>query len=138
MMSPGTEREVETPLIPAEYEDQKATRQYRIQIILRVYAVSFQFLLAMAVIAAPQTDIVENIICRHLHDPELDLTNQPLDCKREAVQSELALVQGWGDSLIQIPGRMLHKSQYIYRCFRTRLTDMACRNYPCASVWNFG
>ncbi|GFF41866.1 MFS transporter, putative [Aspergillus udagawae] len=61
----------------------------------------------MAVIAAPQTDIVENIICRHLHDPERDLTNQPLDCKREAVQSELALVQGWGDSLIQIPGIFL-------------------------------
>ncbi|KAF7183284.1 hypothetical protein CNMCM7691_003197 [Aspergillus felis] len=107
MMSPGTERDAETPLIPPDYEDQMATRQNRIQIILRVYAVSFLFLLAMALIAAPQADIVENIICRHLQDPDLDLTKQPLDCKREAVQSELALVQGWADSLIQIPGIFL-------------------------------
>ncbi|KAJ5132387.1 hypothetical protein N7448_006545 [Penicillium atrosanguineum] len=57
----------------------------------------------MSVIAAAQADVVENIICRRYHDPELDLTNQPLDCKSEAVQSEVALVQGWGDSLAQIP-----------------------------------
>ncbi|KAJ5290054.1 uncharacterized protein N7443_010307 [Penicillium atrosanguineum] len=113
MMFPEIERDIETPLISPKSEERKAAQQCRLQILLPVYTVSFLLLLAMSVIAAAQADVVENIICRRYHDPELDLTNQPLDCKSEAVQSEVALVQGWGDSLAQIPGRMPQRSQYI-------------------------
>lgn len=58
---------------------------------------------------APQLDIYEGIICRqyyaHLNNSTLlvDFFDEQR-CKIAAVQSELALINGWSDTFPQIPG----------------------------------
>lgn len=59
--------------------------------------------------AAPQTAIFERIIC-HSYYPDLNTTaivgidgETSTICKSEAVQSELALINGWKDTFDMIP-----------------------------------
>ncbi|KAL2829593.1 major facilitator superfamily domain-containing protein, partial [Aspergillus pseudoustus] len=53
---------------------------------------------------APQTQILEDIICRDLHP---DAVVSSTTCKDVDVQTELALLTGWKDTLDQLPGIIL-------------------------------
>ena len=78
--------------------------------------------------AAPQTAIFERIIC-HKYYPDLNTTaivdsggESASICKSEAVQSELALVNGWKDTFDMIPSMLVA----MFKTFPVRLdgTDL--------------
>lgn len=54
---------------------------------------------------APQTQILESIICRRFYPGNSNIDN--VLCKRVEVQSELALINGWKDTLDALPGILL-------------------------------
>ena len=62
---------------------------------------------------APQTQIMESIICRRFHPglfidlPHGQFLSDDTPCKSVDVQGELALISGWKDTLDQIPGIIL-------------------------------
>jgi hypothetical protein len=59
---------------------------------------------------APQIQIFESIICRKVHPETAFLTTQEqIDarCKAADVQGELALVNGWKETLDTLPGIFL-------------------------------
>ncbi|KAL3467370.1 major facilitator superfamily domain-containing protein [Aspergillus heterothallicus] len=53
---------------------------------------------------APQTQILEDIICRDLHPDAITFSST---CKDVDVQSELALLTGWKETFDQLPGIIL-------------------------------
>lgn len=57
-----------------------------------------------ALSVAPQTQILEDIVCRALHR---DAVSSASTCKGVDVQSELALINGWKETFDQIPGIIL-------------------------------
>ncbi len=57
-----------------------------------------------ALSAAPQTQILEDIVCHALHR---DAVISAATCKGADVQSELALIIGWKETFDQIPGIIL-------------------------------
>jgi MFS family permease len=54
---------------------------------------------------APQTQILEDIICRDLHPDSVALSSST--CKDADVQSELSLIIGWTETFNQLPGIIL-------------------------------
>lgn len=62
---------------------------------------------------APQTQIMESIVCRKFHPglfvdlPYGKFLSDNTPCKSVDVQGELALISGWKDTLDQIPGIIL-------------------------------
>ncbi|KAF7136825.1 hypothetical protein CNMCM5793_006343 [Aspergillus hiratsukae] len=88
-------------------EPRPSTRARWILIILSlgIIAINFGSYLSMA----PQIQIFESIICRKLH-PEIALLTtegQIARCKAPDVQGELALVNGWRETLDTLPGIVL-------------------------------
>ncbi|KAF7594641.1 hypothetical protein BBP40_008731 [Aspergillus hancockii] len=65
-----------------------------------IAAVDFGIYLSVA----PQTQILEDIICRDLHP---DAVASSHTCKNIDVQSELALINGWKETFDQLPGILL-------------------------------
>ncbi|KAF7180912.1 hypothetical protein CNMCM7691_000041 [Aspergillus felis] len=100
----------ETPLLGHNHasESRRSTHARWILIVvsLGICAINFGSYLAMA----PQVQIFESIICRKLH-PEIALltTQEQIDarCKALDVQGELALVNGWKETLDTLPGILL-------------------------------
>jgi MFS family permease len=99
----------ETPLLGHEHapEVPRSTRPRWILIILSlgIIAINFGSYLSMA----PQIQIFESIICRKLHPEVAPLTGDQIDarCKAPDVQGELALVNGWKETLDTLPGIFL-------------------------------
>ncbi|PKX90214.1 putative MFS transporter [Aspergillus novofumigatus IBT 16806] len=100
----------ETPLLGHNQalESGRFSRARWVLIILSlaIITVNFGSYLAMA----PQIQIFESIICQKLH-PEIALltTQEQIDvtCKAADVQGELALVNGWKETLDTLPGIFL-------------------------------
>ncbi|KAF4277199.1 hypothetical protein CNMCM8689_004908 [Aspergillus fumigatus] len=100
----------ETPLLGHDHapESGHSTRARWVLIVLSlgIIAVNFGSYLAMA----PQIQIFEYIICQKLH-PEIALLTpqEQIDarCKSPDVQGELALVNGWKETLDALPGIFL-------------------------------
>ncbi|GIK06760.1 hypothetical protein Aspvir_002411 [Aspergillus viridinutans] len=100
----------ETPLLghdhPSESRRSTHARWILIVLSLGIIAINFGSYLAMA----PQIQIFESIICRKLH-PEIALltTQEQIDarCKAPDMQGELALVNGWKETLDTLPGIFL-------------------------------
>ncbi|RLL95397.1 hypothetical protein CFD26_101143 [Aspergillus turcosus] len=100
----------ETPLLGHNHapEPRCSTRARWILIVLSlgIIAINFGSYLSMA----PQIQIFESIICRKLH-PEIALltTEEQIDarCKAPDVQGELALINGWKETLDTLPGIFL-------------------------------
>lgn len=61
--------------------------------------------LAVFLAVAPQTEIFQDIACTAFNKHDNGLSNNPVECKSEAVQSEAATVIGWKDTLDQIPSK---------------------------------
>ncbi len=59
--------------------------------------------IAYSVAIAPRIVIFEEVICRQYY-AKLQTGADGLDCKIEPIQSELALINGWKDTLSLIPG----------------------------------
>jgi len=58
---------------------------------------------------APRTEILEQILCRGYYEKRgfgraLAPSASSFDCKAEAIQTELAMIQGWADAFGQLPG----------------------------------
>lgn len=100
----------ETPLLGHDHapESGHSTRARWVLIVLSlgIIAVNFGSYLAMA----PQIQIFEYIICQKMH-PEIALLTpqEQIDarCKSPDVQGELALVNGWKETLDALPGIFL-------------------------------
>ncbi|GFG23267.1 metapyrocatechase 2 [Aspergillus udagawae] len=100
----------EAPLLGDNHasESRRSTHARWILIVLSlgIIAINFGSNLAMA----PQIQIFESIICRKLH-PEIAFltTQEQIDarCKAADVQGELALVNGWKETLDTLPGIFL-------------------------------
>ncbi|OJJ03079.1 hypothetical protein ASPVEDRAFT_42597, partial [Aspergillus versicolor CBS 583.65] len=85
-----------TPLLhPGKHNHQA----HWILILLCIVIVTIDF--GSALSAAPQTQILEDIVCRALHR---DAVISASTCKGADVQSELALINGWKETFDQIPG----------------------------------
>ncbi|RHZ54843.1 putative MFS transporter [Aspergillus thermomutatus] len=100
----------ETPLLGHDHalESRRSTRARWILIILSlgIIAMNFGNYLSMA----PQIQIFESIICRKMHPEIALLTNEEqiaARCKAPDVQGELALVNGWKETLDTLPGIVL-------------------------------
>lgn len=63
--------------------------------------------LAVFLAVAPQTKIFEQIVCTAFYEQARGLSTDLDDerCKTEAVQSEVAFIIGWKDTLDQIPSK---------------------------------
>jgi hypothetical protein len=92
--------------------------------------------LAMWLGIAPQTQIMEDIICRQYYehgpsDPsKLVLPITSYDCKIPAVQNELAFISGWYDTLFSLPSkyRKIVISINLYSCIYSHLPHSAVRS----------
>ena len=60
--------------------------------------------IASSVPTAPRMVIFEDIICRNHYAAWLDVSKLG-NCKVNAVQSELALINGWKETFEKIPGK---------------------------------
>lgn len=99
----------ETPLLGHDHAPESGrftrARWVLIALSLGIIAVNFGSYLAMA----PQIQIFESIICQKLHPETALLTTKERNarCKAPDVQGELALVNGWKETLDTLPGIFL-------------------------------
>lgn len=88
-----------TPLLhPGKHKDSANWILFLVCIVI----ITIDFGDALSV--APQTQILEDIVCRALHR---DTVISASTCKGIDVQSELALINGWKETFDQIPGIIL-------------------------------
>jgi MFS family permease len=91
-----------TPLLPGERE---ALRPERTRILIAICTLLIVLDIAGYLAIAPQTKIFQDIICAKYYNETI--TSFQMDdkrCKIEPVQSEIALLNGWKDTLDQLPG----------------------------------
>lgn len=112
LLDSQTALNVDTPLLQPskDHNAHKPTCSHALRVIIVASLVLLISDLAGYAAFAPQLDIYEAIICRQYY---ARLSNSNLvpsfldhqDCKVAAVQSELALINGWSDTFPQIPGK---------------------------------
>ncbi|KAE8354466.1 major facilitator superfamily domain-containing protein [Aspergillus coremiiformis] len=109
MISATTHLDLETtPLLgshpPGAHPTHRQKRWVMFLLCIVIVTIDFGTFLSIA----PQTQIMESIICRKLHSGLLiDHPSDNSPCKSVEVQGELALIKGWRDTLDQIPGILL-------------------------------
>ncbi|KAF5861515.1 hypothetical protein ETB97_012841 [Aspergillus alliaceus] len=78
------------------------TRQLLILICVAILTIDFGSFMSVA----PQIEIFESIICKQ-HGHGIDALVEDSPCKAADIQGELALLNGWKDTLEQLPGIIL-------------------------------
>lgn len=91
--------------------------------------------IASSVPIAPRMVIFEDIICRDHYEAWRDISKMG-DCKINAVQGELALINGWKDTFEKIPGRSCPSkaAKFSLHSLTTRNISLIGGN----SLWNLG
>ncbi|KAL4888415.1 hypothetical protein BDV59DRAFT_188585 [Aspergillus ambiguus] len=98
-MAPDTDLE-DTPLLNPP---QKPRNRAWVSFLVCVVIVTIDFGRYLSI--APQTQLLESIICRRQGQSQEHQATDP--CKTLEEQSELALVNGWKDTLDALPGILL-------------------------------
>ncbi|KAL3453118.1 major facilitator superfamily domain-containing protein [Aspergillus insuetus] len=102
MTDPTAMADENTPLL--RVSPQRNSKQaHWILFVLSTVIVTIDFAGYLSV--APQTQILEDIICRDLHPDSIALSSST--CKDADVQSELSLIIGWTETFNQLPGIIL-------------------------------
>ncbi|KAL4867040.1 hypothetical protein BDV12DRAFT_172074 [Aspergillus spectabilis] len=91
-----------TPLLPSHLPPRNRHQYSWFLFLLCTVVVTLDFGASLSI--APQTQILENIICHNLH-PNVAASSSL--CKDIDVRSELALITGWKETFDQIPGIIL-------------------------------
>ncbi|KAF7590005.1 hypothetical protein BBP40_003449 [Aspergillus hancockii] len=112
--SPTIEETEATPLLVEEPEDDLPTREQhrpfnakqarRLLFLICFSVVTIDFGAFLSI--APQIEIFESIICRK-HYQEIGVFAADSLCKAPEVQGELAFLNGWMDTLDEVPGILL-------------------------------
>ncbi|KAE8379425.1 major facilitator superfamily domain-containing protein [Aspergillus bertholletiae] len=109
----GLESEISTPLLGTHPRGPHIHYKHRRWILFLLCTVIVTLDFGTFLSIAPQTQIMESIICRKLHPglfidlPYGQFLSDTTPCKSVDVQGELALISGWKDTLDQIPGIIL-------------------------------
>lgn len=87
-----------------DHKDQSSSAQSALVVTVAVGALLMMGDIAYSVAIAPRMVIFEDVICRQYYAEVQDVADG-LDCKIDPIQSELARINGWKDTLSLIPGK---------------------------------
>ncbi|KAI5203412.1 hypothetical protein E4T39_04261 [Aureobasidium subglaciale] len=78
-----------------------------LHVIISIAAIVFMLEVSSAIALTPQIQILETIVCEKYYDRTSPSILHPSDderCKTEAIQTEVALINGWKNTFEMVPG----------------------------------